>query len=182
MASYHLTEDASERLINLIKDRFPWLILGLLGGILATLLVSRFENILSKNISISFFLPVIVYMSDAIGTQTETIYVRNLAKFKDNFFKYLFKEMLVGLSFGLLFGILIAFFAQIWLGSTQVALTVGLAMFINAAIAPIVALLVPEILFKERIDPALGGGPFTTVIQDIISLLIYLTVAVLIIL
>lgn len=177
MAQYHLSDDTRERLTHLIKERLPWLILGLLGGFLATLLVSRFENILAKNISLAFFLPVIVYMSDAIGSQTETIYVRNLAKFKDTFLKYLFKEILVGIIYGVIFGLLIGLFAKIWLGSDQVALTVGLAMFINAAIAPVVALIVPEILFKERIDPALGGGPFTTAIQDMISLLIYLTVA-----
>lgn len=181
MAYYHLEDDTKERLTTLIKERLPWLIIGLIGGILATILVSRFENILSKNIGLTFFLPVIVYMSDAIGTQTETVYVRNLAKFKDNFFKYLFKEILIGLSLGVLFGFIMGFFAKLWLGSDQIALAVGCAMFINATIAPIIALIVPEILFKKRLDPALGGGPFTTVIQDVISLLIYLSVAVYII-
>ena len=179
---YHITDDAKEHIIPLLKERFPWLLLGLGGGILATIIVSKFENVLSANLSLAFFFPVIVYLADAIGTQTENIYVRNLSKFKDNFFKYLFKEILVGLTFGLIFGIILGLFAKYWLGSDQIGFTVGVAMFINGTIAPIVALSVSELLFKERSDPALGAGPFTTVIQDLLSILIYLTVAFLVIL
>ena len=181
MIQYHLTDDSHEKLGALIKERLPWLILGLGGGLIATLIVSRFENILSSNISLAFFLPVIVYMSDAIGTQTENIYVRHLAKFKDNFLQYILKEVSIGLSFGLLFGLLLGLFAKLWVKSDMVALTVGLAMFINGTIAPIVALVVPEIIYKEHKDPALGAGPFTTIVQNIISLSIYLFVATLII-
>lgn len=177
---YFLEDDAKEKLTLLIKDRFPYLALGLFGGIIATILVSKFEDTLSQNISLAFFLPVIVYMADAIGTQTENIYVRNLAKFKDNFWKYLFKEILIGLTFGLVFGLILALFAKIWLGSDTIALTVGLAMFINGTVAPIIALIIPEIIVKEHQDPALGAGPFTTVVQDITSLIVYLLIASLI--
>lgn len=182
MAQYHLEDDAKERISLLIKERIPWLIVGLLGGLVASILVSRYEDILTANIPLAFFLPVIVYMSDAIGTQTGTVYVRNMAKFKDNFFKYLAKEVLIGLSFGSIFGILLGIFAGFWIGSGQIALSVGLAMFITATIAPVIALIIPEVLSKGKIDPALGGGPFTTVIQDLISLLIYFSVAAVIIL
>lgn len=181
MKSFYLEDDSKERLTSLIRNRLPWLIMGLLGGILATFLVSKFEAILSKNIAVAFFLPVIIYMSDAIGTQTETVYIRNLAKFKDNFFKYLLKESLIGISFGLIFGILLACFAKIWLGETSVALTVGIAMLVNGMLAPIVALIVTQTLFKYHEDPALGGGPFTTILQDLISLSIYLLIASLVI-
>ncbi|MBI3103333.1 magnesium transporter [Candidatus Daviesbacteria bacterium] len=177
MIQYHLTDDSHEKLSALIKERLPWLVLGLLGGIVATVLVSKFESILSSNISLAFFLPVIVYMSDAIGTQTENIYVRNLAKFKDNFFKYLIKEVFIGLSFGLFFGLSLALFAKLWLQSDQAAWAVGVAMFINGTFAPVVALIVPEIIYKEHKDPALGAGPFTTIVQNIISLSVYLLVA-----
>ena len=78
-------DDAKEKVGFLLRLRLPWLIIGLVGGTLASFLVSRFEEILSQNISLAFFLPLIVYMSDAVGTQTETIFVRNLAKGKVNF-------------------------------------------------------------------------------------------------
>lgn len=181
MARFSLEDDTKEKITSLVKERLPWLILGLTGGIILTILVSKFEPILSQNIALAFFLPVIVYMSDAIGTQTENVYVRNLAKFRDNFFLYLVKELMVGLIFGLIFGILLGFFARFWLGSLNIALTVAFAMFINGTLAPIVALIVPEIIFKEHKDPALGAGPFTTILQNLISLSVYLLVATLII-
>ncbi len=181
MSRFHIVDDAKEKLSSLIEERLPWLILGLVGGIFVTLLVSKFETILSKNISLAFFLPVIVYMSDAIGTQTENIYVRNLAKFRDNFFQYFIKELAIGIAFGLIFGTLLGFFAKLWLGSTIVALIVAIAMLINGIIAPMVALIVPELLFKGRKDPALGAGPFTTILQNLISLSVYLVVATLVI-
>lgn len=181
MSNYHITDDTKETLSLLLKERFPWLLLGLLGGVISTIIVSRFEDTISKNLPLAFFLPMIVYMADAIGTQTETIYIRNLAKFKDNFFKYLFKEIMIGVSFGIVFGALIATFAYLWFNSWAIATSVGLAMVINASIAPVVALIVSEILFKEHTDPALGGGPFTTIVQDLISLSLYLLIASLII-
>lgn len=181
MSYYHLADDTKEKLSALVRERLPWLIGGLTGGIIVTILVSKFENILSGNIALAFFLPVIVYMSDAIGTQTENIYVRNLAKFRDNFFPYLLKELSIGVAFGIIFGILLGLFAKFWLGSTQVAITVAIAMLINGILAPIVALIVPELLFKNHRDPALGAGPFTTITQNLISLSVYLLVATLII-
>ncbi|MEX0616415.1 MAG: magnesium transporter [Candidatus Woykebacteria bacterium] len=157
--------------------RVPWLIVGLIGGTLASFLVSRFESILTQNISLAFFLPLIVYMSDAVGTQTETIFVRNLAKSKANFLLYSLKEIFIGAALGIIFGIIIWLIAYLWIRSVELASTVGLAMLINVSIAPVIAIIVPEIIFKERADPALGAGPFTTIVQDIISIVIYFTVA-----
>ena len=83
---------------------------------------------------------------------------------------------------GALFGIAIGVFAYLWFGDYKTATTVGLAMFTTMAISPIIALTVPEILFKEHKDPAIGAGPFATVIQDLLSLLIYFTIASIIVL
>lgn len=181
MFKVHLEDDTKEQVSSLITERIPWLIVGLLGGIGATIVVSSFEKILSQNIALAFFLPVIVYMSDAIGTQTENIYVRFLSKHKDSFLKYIFKEIIVGICFGIIFGVILGGFAYFWIGSAELATVIGAAMLINASIAPVVALIIPQILFKEHKDPALGAGPFTTIIQDLLSILIYLFVATLII-
>lgn len=176
----HLIDEAHGRIGKLFRLRLPWLIIGLLGGTAASFLVSRFEQVLAENIGVAFFLPMIVYMSDAVGTQTETIFVRTLAREKFNFYHYILKEAFIGALIGVTLGLLIGMIASIWLG-VEIGFTVGLAMFINITIAPIVAIIIPEILFKERNDPALGAGPITTVIQDFISLLIYFSVATVII-
>lgn len=176
-----LIDEAHGRVGKLFRLRLPWLILGLLGGTAASFLVSKFEQVLAENIGLAFFLPMIVYMSDAVGTQTETIFVRTLAREKFNFYKYILKEACIGALIGATLGLLIGIIASIWLG-TEIGFIVGLAMFINITIAPIVAIVIPEILFREHNDPALGAGPITTVIQDFISLFIYFLVATAVIL
>lgn len=167
-----------ESVDHLIRERMPWLFVGLLGGIITTLIVSRYEAILSSDIRLAFFIPVIVYLSDAVGTQTETIYIRALSDNKRIIFsKYIFKESLTGFFLGLISGLVLGIFSALWLKSTIVGFTVGLTMFINLTLAPILALVIPRLLYKEHSDPALGSGPVATIIQDLISLIIFFLIA-----
>lgn len=177
----HFEDDVKEPVGHLLEHRLPWLVLGLLGGILTSVIISKYEDILSADVRLAFFIPIIVYLSDAVGTQTETIYVRHLKKTGTGFAKYLVKETILGLSLGAIFGLIIGLFAAYWLKAPTVGLTVGLAMLINITIAPVLATVIPTVLYKEHSDPALGSGPLATIIQDLISLLIYFFIASLII-
>ncbi len=177
----YLEDDVGETVRRLVEHRLPWLVLGLLGGIFTSIIVSKYEAILSADIRLAFFIPIIVYMSDAVGTQTETIYIRHLKKTGANFLTYIVKETALGLSLGTIFGFAVGLFATYWLKSLEIGLTVGLAMFINVALAPVLATVIPTLLYKEHSDPALGSGPLATIIQDLISLLIYFAVAMIII-
>src|SRR3989344_6136866 len=180
--SPRLEDDQKERISLLVERRIPWLIVGMIGGIAAAIFSSQFEEILARNLSLAYFIPVIVYMADAVGTQTEEVYIRNLGKEKIHFLKYLLKEIMLGLFLGVIFGICFGIFATIWFKSFSIALTVGIAVFASMAVAPAVSLMMPTILKKEHKDPALGSGPFTTILQDLISLSIYFLIASLIIL
>lgn len=177
-----LADDATERVSQLIKLRLPWLILGLVGGIVTTLFIGQFERLLSEQIQLAFFIPIIVYLSDAIGTQTEDIYIRNLARKRVRFIKYFTKEFFLGLIFGAIFGVCVGFFSFIWLGDFQISLSVGLAMFLSASIATLIAIIIPTVFFEENTDPATGSGPIKTVIQDFVSILIYFLISSFIIL
>jgi magnesium transporter len=170
-------DDRVESVGFLIRLRLPWLFAGLIIGAMMTVFVSRFENILSSHLQLAFFIPFIVYISDAVGAQTEIIYVRNLKRGASNLTTYVIKELLFGIITGLLFGVLVGIFAYIWLHSASVALTVGLSMAASISTATMLALVVPAILQRERTDPALGTAPLTTVIQDTISLMIYFFIA-----
>lgn len=174
------TDDLREPVGHLIEHRLPWLVLGLLGGIIASVVVSKYEQILEADLRLAFFIPLIVYLSDAVGTQTETIFIRRLKRTGKGFFPYLWKETFLGLSLGLIFGLVTGIFAYYWLGSPSIALTVALAMLINLSLAPMLATIIPELLYKEHSDPALGAGPLATIIQDLISLLVYFLFASLI--
>ncbi len=166
-------EDDTNSLKRLLKLRLPSLIVGLALGIVLSFITSRFEEVLAKNIQIAFFIPFIVYMADAVGTQTESIYIRDLKTGKAIFKKYLIKETALGIILGLISSLAVALITFIWLGSTKLTFAISLAMFGAVAIAPLVALIVTELLQLEHTDPAVGAGPIATVVQDTISVVIY---------
>lgn len=171
-------EDVTQgRIDHLIEHRIPWILLGLLGGVFATIMMSKYEEILSADVRLAFFIPIIVYLSDAVGTQTETIYVRELSERKINFVKYIFKESIIGASLGIISGVLLGVFTTYWLKSSAIGLTIGLTMLINLTLAPVLAVSVPSILYRKHADPALGSGPVATIIQDLLSLFVYFLVA-----
>ncbi len=172
-----LEDDAKEPMSLMIEHRVPWLAIGLLGGIGATILASSFEKVLEKNLYLAFFIPVIVYMADAMGHQTQSVYIRNLTRKRTHISIYLIKEFVLGNLLGLFFGICTGIFAYLWFKSVDTTFAVGLSMYVTMAIAPIIGLLVPTLLWKEHKDPAVGAGPFATVIQDLLSLLIYFFIA-----
>jgi magnesium transporter len=181
-APIQLEDDTKEPMSLLIEHRLPWLIIGLLGGLGLTFTSSKFEALLSENIGLAFFIPVIVYMASAVGTQTDTVYIRNLNKKRTHFSIYLAKEFSLGVFLGLVFGTITGSVAYLIFESAELALSIGLAMAVTMAIAPIVALIVPTVLKRVHKDPAIGTGPFVTVIQDFLSLLIYFSIATTIIL
>ena len=158
---------------QLFLMRLPSLLVGLVLGILLSFVTSRFEQALSSNIEIVFFIPFVIYMADAVGTQTQNIYARDLRTGRASFKSYFLKEGLLGLVFGTLSGIIIGPIVYFWFGSLTLALAVSLAMFGAVALAPLVALLVTEFLALEHTDPAVGAGPIATVLQDTLSVLIY---------
>lgn len=165
---------------DLIKIRFPWLIIGLGGGLLASLVVSHFELNLRQTVALAFFIPVIAYMSDAIGTQTETVFIRALSNLKFNIGKYIVREIIVGATLGSAFGFLAGVFAYFLANSVAVGAIVGLSLFLSMTIATGLACATPIILRGFKQDPAVGSGPFTTALQDVVSLTIYFFIATLI--
>lgn len=177
-----LEDDTREPMSLLIEHRLPWLAVGLAGGMVLTVISAKFESLLSQNIGLAFFIPVIVYMASAVGTQTDTVYIRNLDKKRTSFSIYMVKEFALGVFLGILFGTIAGSFAYLVFRSFDLALSVGLSMAITMAIAPVIALIVPTLLKREHKDPAIGTGPFVTVIQDFISLTAYFTIATLILL
>ncbi len=157
--------------------RIPPLFFGLLLGFALSFMTSTFEELLVQNVKAVFFLPFIVYMADAVGTQTQTIYVRDLSVGKAKFLNYLLKESALGFILGSIFGVISFVIVSFWLGSAELALAVGIAVLAAIGTAPLVALAVTEILELEHKDPALGAGPLATVIQDTISVVVFGLVA-----
>lgn len=173
--------DATESVRLLLRIRLPWLIIGLALSLGTAAVVSRYEEILSLNPSVAFFMPLIVYVSDAVGTQTATIYIRNLNKKQAKFSTYILKELGLGLSIGAIFGVVTAIVTHFWLGTNDLAMAVGIALFASITCATVFALVFAALLNKLKTDPATGADPIVTVVQDIISLMIYFWVVSLIV-
>lgn len=162
--------------LRLVRLRLPWLIVGFGGGLLATLLSGQFSETLEQHIELAFFIPLIVYMSGAVATQTETLYVRSLSMHEGHFLRHAWHEFLVGAVLGATMAVLVYGFAFVWMGSAPLASAIAIAMFANLSLATIIALCIPTVLFWMKKDPALGAGPFATVVGDVVSLLVYFAV------
>ena len=159
-----------------IRDRLPWLLLGLLGSMIAGSVVAGFEDTLKANISVAFFIPVIVYLADAMGTQTEAVAVRGLSLSHAPLRSLLTGELRTGLLIGLSLGILIFPYVLLTSGDFYLAFAVALAVPIAGGIASTIGFLLPWLLSSLGKDPAFGSGPVATIIQDVLSLLIYFTI------
>lgn len=163
---------------TLIKARGSWLLLGLFGGVIAAQIIGFFENVLKEEILLVLFIPVIVYMSDAVATQTETLFIRGLAVDHALLIqRYLKKEIKVGVALGALLGGTLAIIASLWWASIKMGIILFLAMFFGILLATIVAILIPLLLRKFKQDPAIGAGPFSTIITDILSIITYFLIA-----
>lgn len=175
-------DDDTESVKKLVRLRLPSILAGLVLGIVLAVTFSRFEEVLSKDIRIAFFIPFVVYIAAAVGSQTQSIFARDLRSRRAKFSNYLLKEAGVGLILGLVSGTVSGVASYIWFRDAALTIVVGLSMFIAVLIAPYTALLVTELVQKEHVDPAVGAGPIATVIQDTLSVLIYGAIASLILL
>lgn len=166
-----------ERVSRLVKTRFPWLIIGLIGGMIATWVMKFFEPTLERELALAFFIPVIVYMADAVGSQSQMLFIRRGLFGTFDARKYILREILVGFILAAILALLMFGFAFALFQKSAFAMVVGISLFITIIVAVIIAMTIPALLIKFKKDPAVGSGPFATVIRDILSIFIYFIIA-----
>ena len=155
-----------------VLHRIPWLLVGLVGAMLSAFVVAGYEDAISRQVILAFFLPGVVYMADAVGTQTETVVVRGLSV-GVGVRQVAPKESLTGLIIGTLVAALFIPLGIVFFGDAQIMLAVGLALFVSCAVASVVAMVLPYVLSRFGRDPAYGSGPLATVIQDLLTIVCY---------
>ena len=163
------------------RARLPWLLIGMVGGIFSAQVISQYENGITLVPSLAFFIPLITATGGNVGVQSSAIVVQSLAKGNDqigSIMQKLLKEGLVGLMNGALLSVLIYGIAFIFASST-LGFVVSISLFVVVVFAAIIGTLIPLILHKNNIDPALATGPFITTLNDVIGLFIYFTVGML---
>lgn len=162
-----------EHVARRLWHRMPWLVVGLIGVMISAGLMAAFEAQLDATLAVAYFVPGIVYLADAVGTQTETVAIRGLSV-GVGIRKILAPESLTGLLVGLMLGTAMLPIVALMTNDWSLATAVAIAVLAASTIATVVALLLPWLLQKWGMDPAFGSGPLATVIQDLLSILIYL--------
>jgi len=167
---------STDRVARRFLRRMPWLLLGLVGALAAAALVGSFEEQLKRNVLIAFFLPGIVYMADAVGTQTETLLIRGLS-LGVPIRRVVWRELLTGVLVGATVAMAFYPLAVLAWGDVRVALAAALSLLAACSIATVVAMALPYLFTRIGKDPAFGSGPLGTVVQDLLSIVIYFAIS-----
>jgi len=167
------TTDSAARLS---RARLPWLIIGLLGGIVVAAVIGRFEEDIQINPEMAFFIPLIAAMAGNVGIQSSAIIVQGIASNSlglESTFRKLIKELLVALLNGLILSGILFLYNFFISDSLALTFTVSVSLFMVIVFAALFGTLIPLALDRMKFDPALATGPFITTMNDIIGLFIY---------
>jgi magnesium transporter len=161
---------------RLSKARLPWLIIGLLGGIIVAAVIGRFEEDIKINPEMAFFIPLIAAMAGNVGIQSSAIIVQGIASNSlglESTSRKLGKELVVALLNGLILSGILFLYNYFISKNLALTFTVSSSLFIVIIFAALFGTLIPLLLHKVKIDPALATGPFITTMNDIMGLFIY---------
>lgn len=168
--------ESSDKFWILSRARLPWLLVGLLGGVVGSKIIGMYEGQIQLHPEMAFFIPLIAAMGGNVGVQSSALIVQGLANKSmglTGIWNKLFKEMAVGLLNGLICSSLIFIYTFFFEASLNLAITVSVALMSVIFFAGIFGTLIPLILHKNKIDPALATGPFITTTNDIFGIFIY---------
>jgi|SRR6218665_507303 len=175
--------EADDSIIELTKARLPWLVLALLGGFITVRVLGLFEGAMAQHGNLFFFTPLIAAMAGNVGVQSSAIIVQGLAN--NTLSGSLFNRLIKEISLSLLNGVILAsilFFGSHFLLNVEfiIGVIVTTALISVIIIASLIGTFIPLLLDKFGIDPALATGPFITTSNDICGILIYFSIAKLI--
>ncbi len=176
-------EDVTERSpVRAAAGRLPWIMIGLVSALVAGVIIDSHASILEQYLVLATFIPVVMAIGGSVGLQSSTIVVRGLATGQADMIDTgtrIFKELRVGLAIGLACGVAVGAIAWLWKGMYEMGLIVGLSMLAAILVAAMMGAIVPVVLDRLKADPALASGPFMTMSNDILGLLIYFGLATL---
>ena len=178
-----LTQDVetSDSVFVQTKARLPWLIIGMLGGIGSSLLLNCFENTLGSHPEMALFIPLLAGMGGNVGTQSSAIAVQGLANnslSSQHIFKHILKEMVVAIINATILSLMVYVYNFLVYGALDmVTLAVPLSLFVVVLFASSFGTLIPMVLERIDINPAVATGPFIQIINDISGMTFYMIIA-----
>lgn len=172
--------DNTDNIFNMTKARLPWLFIGMVGGLIGSRVLQGNESALQNVPALMFFVPLIAATAGNIGVQASAIIVQGLANNtlgKDTF-RTLAKEISVSAASGMILSLIIfAFNLLINHQDFTISMTISISLLAVILVAAVIGTIVPIILDKNKIDPAIATGPFITTSNDILGVLIYFSIA-----
>ena len=175
-------EELSDSIWTIAKSRFPWLLANLMCALVSAWVISQFEGSIVKMVALAVLMPIVASMGGNAGTQTMTVAVRALAT-RDlsdaNSMRVVRREVIVGLINGIGFSLIMGTIAAVWFQVADLGLVIGLAMICVLAAAALGGIVIPLVLTRLGIDPALASGPFVTTVTDVVGFFSFLGIATL---
>ncbi|WP_294622236.1 magnesium transporter [uncultured Roseovarius sp.] len=175
----------ADRVIDTTKRRFPWLAVNLVTAILASLVIAQFEAAIAQIVALAVLMPIVASMGGNAGTQSLTVAVRAIAT-KDltgsNVWRVIRREVLVGLVNGLIFAVVMGVVGVLWFGGPELGYVIAAAMVINLVVAGLAGTVIPIILDRMGVDPALASGAFVTTVTDVVGFFAFLGLAAMVLL
>ncbi|MGP5308946.1 magnesium transporter [Vreelandella alkaliphila] len=178
-------EEVFTPILRSAKSRGIWLGINLLTAFLAAFVIGQFEEVLDQIVALAILMPVVASMGGIAGSQTLTVVIRGLAlgQLAGNNKQWLYnKEMWVGMSNGLVWALVVGGISYLWFGDPLITLVITLAIFVNMSLANLSGVLIPLVLKRLQIDPALSGAVILTTVTDVVGFMSFLGLATLIIL
>ncbi|MBW3243025.1 magnesium transporter [Epibacterium sp. DP7N7-1] len=170
----------SDRVSETTKQRFPWLAVNLVTAIFASLVIAQFEATIAQFVALAVLMPIVASMGGNAGTQSLTVAVRALAT-RDltgsNVWRVIRREVLVGLINGAIFAVVMGIIGVVWFGTPMLGVVIAAAMVINLVVAGLAGTVIPVILDRIGVDPALASGAFVTTVTDVVGFFAFLGLA-----
>ncbi|WP_019955349.1 magnesium transporter [Yoonia vestfoldensis] len=170
----------SDNVIETTKQRFPWLAVNLLTAILASLVISLFEETIAGLVALAVLMPIVASMGGNAGTQSLTVAVRALATrdlTPSNVWRVIRREAMVGLLNGLAFAVVMGVVGTVWFDAPMLGVVIAAAMVVNLLVAGLAGIGVPVVMDRFGIDPALASGTFVTTVTDVVGFFAFLGLA-----
>ncbi|MGB8621816.1 MAG: magnesium transporter [Paracoccaceae bacterium] len=170
----------SDKVMDTLRQRLPWLAVNLMTAILASVVIAQFESTIVQLVALAVLMPIVASMGGNAGTQSLTVAVRAIAT-RDltgsNVWRVIRRETAVGLLNGLVFAVVMGLVGWGWFGEPMLGVVIGLAMIINLGVAGLAGILVPVGLERLGFDPALASGTFVTTVTDVVGFFAFLGLA-----
>ena len=158
------------------RDRFPWLLANIVGGLIAAFIASRFEHLLQEVVVLALFIPIVLALGESVSMQALTLTLQNLTDGPivwKRLFAALWKEFKTAGLLGLGCGAVVGLVVLVWRGQPAVAATIFLAITLSMIIACLLGVLFPTVLHATRADPRIAAGPVVLASADVATLIFY---------